>query len=174
MTKRIAVSLLGGVILFVWGFVTHVAVGLYDPVFRGFADEVAVASALDRNAPVGGLYYLPLEPERGETPQAEAFVNFVPAGDRTAFGPMMLLGLLSQVFTVFLVLTLLRGWWPEDYGWRVLQFSLAGLTLAFAVHSYYWIWFDFPGTYFALSLGDSVVGWTFVGLGTAKLLPAGH
>lgn len=174
MAKRISLGLLGAVILFIWGFVTHVVIGLYDPVFQGFADEAEVMAALERNAPAGGLYYLPLEPERGATPQTEAFVNFVPAGQRTAFGPMMALGLLAHAVSVFLVLTLLSGSWPAGYGSRVARFSLAGLALAFAVHSYYWVWFDFPGRYFALSLGDSVVGWTLVGLALAKLLPGKH
>jgi hypothetical protein len=170
MARRIGLALLGGGILFVWGFVTHVVIGLYDPVFQGFADEAEVTAALERNAPAAGLYYLPAEPERGATPQTEAFVNLVPAGQRTAFGPMMGLGLLAHASTVFLVLTLLAGSWPAGYGGRVARFSLAGLALAFAVHSYYWVWFDFPGWYFALSLGDSVVGWTLVGLALAKLV----
>lgn len=172
MTRRILLSLLGAVILFVWGFAGHVVIRMYDPVYTGFADEAAVAAVLEANAPARGLYYLPLRPDREGPPPAEAFVNYVPAGERSGFGAMVARGLLVNAVAVFLVLTLLAGLRWERYWPGVARFALAGLVVSFAAHAYYWNWFDFPALYLALSVTDSVVGWTLVGLALARLKPA--
>jgi len=169
MIKRLLLSVLGAVILFVWGFVGHVALGIYDPVFNHFDDESAVAMVLEENTRGAGIHYLPAEPVRDGT-QAEALVNYVPAGERSGFGAMVGRGLLVDAVAVFLVLLLLahgrsRGYWPQ-----VGRFALIGFLLGFVVHAYFWNWFDFPALYFAISVGDSLVGWTLVGLAVAAFM----
>ena len=172
MARRLLLSLLGAVILFAWGFAGHVVIKLYDPVYRGLANEAAVAAALEESASAGGLYYLPLQPGSSGPPQAEAFINYVPAGERSGFGAMVVRGLAINVAAVFLVLSLLNGLRRQGYGPWVGRFALAGLTLGFVAHAYYWNWFDFPVSYLALSTVDSVIGWTLTGLVLARLAAA--
>ncbi len=163
MIRRVLLSLLGSVILFFWGFVGHVAIGLYDPAFNHFADEVAVSEVLEANARGGGIHYLPAEPARDGS-QAEAFVNFVPAGERSGFGAMVVRDLLAGAAAVFLVLMLLGSGRAGGYWHSVGRFAVAGLALGFVVHAYFWNWFDFPALYFGLSVLDHVIAWTLVGL----------
>ena len=169
MTRTILLSLLGSVILFFWGFVGHVALGLYDPAFNHFEDEAAVAAVLEENTRGAGIHYLPAEPVRDGS-QAEALINYVPAGQRSGFGAMVGRDLLIGAIAVFVVLVLIGRDRPGGYWTRVGRFALAGLALGFVVHAYLWNWFDFPTLYFAISVADSVVAWTLVGLLLSGLL----
>jgi hypothetical protein len=167
--RRVLLSLLGAVILFVWGFAGHVMLRFYDPVYQGLADEAAVAAVLRENTPAAGLYYVPLRADRAGPPQAEAFINYVPAGERSGFGAMVARGLLINAAAVFLVLSLFAGLRWNGYWVGVGRFALAGLVIGFTVHAYYWNWFDFPGLYLLLSATDAVIGWTLVGLALVRL-----
>lgn len=79
--RTLLLGFLGSLILFSWGFVGHVALGIYDPAFHHFEEELAVVAVLEDNARGAGVHYLPAEPLRDGS-QAEAFVNLVPAGER--------------------------------------------------------------------------------------------
>jgi hypothetical protein len=170
MIKRILLSFLGALVLFVWGFLGHVVLGIYDPAFNAFDNELQVAEVLEANAHIAGIYYLPAEPRRDGTPQTEAFVNFVPAGQRSGFGAMIGRGIILDAIAVFLLMTLLAGGRNANYLPQVGRFALAGFLLGFVVHAYYFNWFDFPAIYFAISVGDTLVGWTLVGLAVAGLM----
>lgn len=169
MTRRLLLSLLGSVILFFWGFIGHVLIGLYDPVFHHFDNEAAVAEVLEENARGAGIHYLPAEPARDGT-QAEALINYVPAGERSGFGAMVGRDLLIGTVAVFVVLTLLGGDRGGGFARSVGRFALAGFVLGFVVHAYLRNWFDFPALYFGLSVIDHVIGWTLVGLAITPLL----
>lgn len=168
MARRILLSALGAVVLFLWGFVGHVALGLYDPAFQHFEDESVVAAVLETNARGAGIHYLPAEPARDGS-QAEALINYVPAGERSGFGAMVGRDLLIGAVAVFVVLTLLGGG-SRSYWHSVGRFALAGFALGFVVHAYLWNWFDFPALYFGLSVLDHIIGWTLVGLAVSPLL----
>lgn len=169
MVRQILLSLLGAVILFIWGFIGHVALGLHDPVFHHFEDETAVASVLEANARGAGIHYLPAEPMRDGS-QAEALINYVPAGQRSGFGSMVGRDLLINALVVFIILNLLGRKRRGGYALTTARFTLAGLALGLFVHAYFWTWFDFPTGYFLISVADSVIGWTLVGLALAGLI----
>lgn len=169
MVRRILLSVLGAVVLFLWGFVGHVALGLYDPAFHHFEDETAVAAVLGDNVRGAGIHYLPAEPARDGT-QAEALINYVPAGQRSGFGAMVGRDLLINTLAVFVVLLLIGSSRSGGYWHSVGRFALAGFALGFFVHAYLWNWFDFPTLYFGISVADSVIGWTLVGLAVSPLL----
>lgn len=164
MRQRIIWSVIGGAVLFGWGFLGHAILRIYDPAFSGFVDESAIAQILEANAPTSGLYYLPIQPDYSGPATTEAFVNYVEAGDRTGFAVMSLRGFLIQVISVFLVLSLLIPGANGTYWWVVARFASIGFLLSFAIHGYYWNWFDFPDAYLGLALVDGTVGWALVGL----------
>lgn len=169
MVKHVLLSLLGAVILFFWGFIGHVAIGLYDPHFNHFEQEADVAAILETHARGAGIHYFPAEPARDGS-QAEALINYVPAGQRSGFGSMVGRDLLLGAVTTFIVLLLAGGGQAGGYWPRVGRFILAGLAMGLFVHGYYWIWFDFPVGYFLTALADTVIAWSLVGLVLAAFL----
>jgi hypothetical protein len=163
-------SLLAGLVLFVWGFVSHALLPWYDPAFSAFTDEAAVAAALERTVPSKGLYYLPFDEGDRGSGQLEAFVNVVPPGTSAGIGRQLAVGLLVSVVSAFLVLTLVRRTRPTTYREAVAAFSLAGLVIGFVSHAYYWNWFQFPDWYTAVTILDTLVGWTLAGAVLGRFL----
>ncbi len=163
LIRRTLLSLLGAMILFVWGFIGHVAFGLYDPVFHHFDDEAAVATVLENQARGAGIHYLPAEPARDGS-QAEAFINYVPAGERSGFVSMISRDLLIDFVVVFFILGLLSSSRRGGYVRDVARFSLLGLAFGLFIPGYFWIWFDFPSAWFLRAVADSLIAWTLVGL----------
>ena len=56
-------TLLGGLVMFAWGAVSHVLIPYGTLVFLRFSDENTVARAIVANAPRSGIYFLPYMPE---------------------------------------------------------------------------------------------------------------
>lgn len=57
--KTVLASVAGGLILFAWGAISHVGIGLYDRAFLAFNDEGVVLEALEQQAPRSGMYFAP-------------------------------------------------------------------------------------------------------------------
>jgi len=169
MTRILTASVAGGVVLFFWGFLTHVVIGWYDAAWQGFTDERAVTAAIEAHAPAGGVYYLPFRPDPNRPPATEAMVIVRAAGDRPPMGVQMAGGLAINVVSVALVLLLLSPRAASPYWVRVGHFTLAGLVIGFVGQAYYWNWFGFPTVYFGLSVADSIIAWTLAGLVAAPL-----
>src|SRR5262245_12672403 len=109
MKRNLLLSLLAGVVLFVWGFVSWVVLPWHMNVAKKFADETAVAQFLKQNAPEGGIYYLPFSEKDYPAGQTTAFMNVRPNGYGSDMGKAMAIGFIGQAISAFLVLTLL-GW----------------------------------------------------------------
>jgi hypothetical protein len=164
MRRFLAASVAGGVVLFFWGFLTHVVIDWYGAAWRGFTDEAAVAEAIETSAPRGGLYYLPFRPDPGRMSGTEAMVIVRPADERRIMAAQMGIGFGVNVVSVGLVLLLLSPGAAAPSLQRVGHFALAGLVIGFVSHAYYWNWFGFPAEYFGLAVADSVIAWTLAGL----------
>lgn len=88
-------------------------------------------------------------------------------GPRRTMTNESLLGLTIQVASVLLVLVLLGRLPADGYLGRVLQFSLVGFGIAFVSHAHCWNWFEFPTDYIAVTIADTTIAWTLVGLAVA-------
>lgn len=182
MTKPLAMgTLLGGVILFVWGAVYHAVLPFANQAFLGFTNEDAVMQAIVPNAPRSGVYFLPYVPQdKGDAAMKAAEEKmtrgpFVLASVRV--GPMSSMGallgtqfVLDLLVAFFLTLLLLQAR-PASYGARVgflVSVALAG-WLALSVPS--WNWYAFSSGYVLAELGDVGVGFALAGLALAKVVP---
>lgn len=172
MKQKLLLSALGGVVLFVWGFISWVILPWHMNVANQFADEAAVSEVLKANSPASGIYYLPFSEENYTPGQVAAFANVQPDGMEMNMGKTMGFGLLAQFIAVFLVLGLLGDGKGRSYSCKVGFFSLAGLTIAFVSQSMYWNWFGFPTTYMLIMMADSVIAWTLAGLAVSGLIKA--
>lgn len=170
MKNYILSSIVGGIVLFVWGFVSHAILPWYDGVWNQFTDEQAVSRVLQGNAPEKGLYYLPYSEEPSESYQTEAFINILPPDSLLNPSYQMAMGMVINILSVFLVVLLLSKTKEMSYREMVGFFALAGLVIGFVSHAYYWNWFGFPATYFLVTVLDMTVGWTLAGLAVAKTL----
>lgn len=168
MKKSALAAVLGGLVLFLWGFVSWAVLPWHESVAHKFDDEVAVAQVLKANAPEQGVYYLPFAEEDHKQGETAAFVNVLPQGFDMNMGKLMGIGLLTQIISVFLVFVLLRQTRSLRYLGKVMFIALAGLIIGFVSHAPYWNWFGFSTSYVVVIILDTVIGWTLAGLVIAR------
>lgn len=169
MKQKLLPSLVAGVVLFIWGFISWTVLPWHDAVANKFVDEVVVSQILKDNSPQSGVYYLPFSPEDHTPDRVGAFVNVTIEGMDMNMGRQMAIALLTQIIGAFLVLTLLGTKRDMSYGCKVGFFSLVGLTIGFVSHAPYWNWFGFSTPYTAVMIADSMIAWTLAGLVAARL-----
>jgi hypothetical protein len=182
MTKPLALgTIVGGVILFVWGAVYHAVLPFSNQAFLAFSNEDAVMQAITAGAPRSGVYFLPYIPQdRGDEAMKAAEEKmargpFALASVRV--GPMASLGVLlgtqfvAHLLEAFLLTLPLLQARPPSYGGRILFLVAVALTgwLALSVPS--WNWYSFSTGYILAELADVGIGSALAGLALARIVP---
>ena len=63
MKKILVSAILGGLVLFLWGFISHEVLPLYKSSMMKFTNEDAVSQMIVANAPASGVYFMPYVPQ---------------------------------------------------------------------------------------------------------------
>jgi hypothetical protein len=153
-------AILGGLTLFVWGFIWHAALPVYDGVLFEFADSQAVNSVIQQNTPQGnGMYW---------TPQgAFVAVAFTPDMiEKTQdMGAMLPIELVCNILTAFLFAAVIGR--TASFGSIMkgaLFLGMLGLTAEIALEASYWNWYGFSTGFFMVNLVGEVLAWFLAGL----------
>jgi len=180
-------ALLGGVIVYAWGFISWVVLPWHTQGFAKFIDETAITQSFLTNAPEAGIYLLPnvhrsvggLTKEEQEAARTEskermkqgpfAFVVIQPEGSDPGDASLYLRSLAIQVAAALLIMALLLQARISSYGQRVGFVALVGLTAGILTHLPYWSWWGFGAEYTVMQMADLTIGWTLAGLAMAKL-----
>jgi hypothetical protein len=173
-------TLLGGLVMFAWGAVSHVLIPYGTLVFLRFSDENTVARAIVANAPRSGIYFLPYMPE-GDPAGMQA------AREKLARGPFLfaavrveamgetnsnLVGqLVIDALAALLVTVLLLQARPATAPARALFTAVVGLAAWVADSLPAWNWYAFSLAFTLASLLDLVVGFALAGLVISPFLP---
>lgn len=182
---RIAIAgLLGGIVVFMWGFVAHMLLPLGEIGLRTLpvAQQDAVIAAAKANLGTEGVYIVPGfedmadyddEAKRkafGERATANpyAFVVYQPVGVDTAndMGPNLAIqfgtGVIAAMLAAFVV------------SFAAVGLALrAGLVFAMSLFAWvtvnvpYWNWYRFPLDFTLAGLATEAVGWLFAGFAIA-------
>jgi hypothetical protein len=179
--RTLIAGIVGGVVLFIWGSVAHVALPLGEVGFSSSPNEDAVLEAMRANITQPGLYFLPwLGPEQRTDEAAMqawaekakrgpvAFVVYQTRGEGeispaqlgVEFGSNLLIGLLAAV-----VLANLTG----AFAVRVVMAGLMGLMSSLDVFVSQWNWYKFPADYSLAQAFVQVVGFVLMGAAIAAI-----
>lgn len=182
---RIAIAgLLGGIVVFMWGFVAHMLLPLGEIGLRTLpvAQQDAVIAAAKANLGTEGVYIVPGfedmadyndEAKRkafGERATANpyAFVVYQPVGTDTAndMGPNLAIqfgtSVIAAMLAAFVVSLAAAG--------LALR---AGLVFAMSLFAWvtvnvpYWNWYRFPLDFTLAGLANEAIGWLFAGFAIA-------
>jgi hypothetical protein len=171
MMKRILVAgLLGGLVLFAWGAISHMALPIGKVGLGGLPNEAAVLPGL-KAIPEPGLFFFPWEedPKRLEERARVGPFGFIvvdPDGRELMTPGQLIVEFLSNFAAALLAALLLALAAPSlaGYGMRVWFTGLLGLIPCLSILASEWNWYPFPTDYFLAQCVIEIVGWILVGL----------
>jgi hypothetical protein len=181
-------ALIGGIVMFIWGALAHMALGLGNPGIHPPAHEDVVLSSLHEGLGTEpGVYILPwLGPDAMRDEAAVkayaakastmpyALVVYLPQGeDMTHMGRPLVMQWISDTLAA-LVLAALMSLPGLGLGRRL------GLAAAAAVFAWlstmvpYWNWYRFPASFTVAALVEQVIGWLLAGAAMAWWIGRGE
>jgi len=188
MNRIILAALLGGIAMFIWTSIAHMALPLGEAGIREIPNEAAVLSAMQSGISEAGLYFFPgfgLGPNPSREAQHEAMKHmdenlaqhpsgimmYHPAGSRPfMMARYLAIEFMTEFFEALLVVYLLSLTRLTTFGARVGFVTVAGVLAAIATNISYWNWYGFPAVYTSAYMLIQVVGFFCIGLVAAWVL----
>ena len=186
--KILLAGILGGIAMFVWTSIAHMALPLGEAGINEIPNESAVLSAMHTSmGDNGGLYIFPglgvgKNTSREEKNEAKkqmqqriaanpsGFLRYHPPGRQFAFGKSLAVEFSTEVLQAILVIWLLAQTRIGSFSGRIGFVLIAGIMAAITTNVSYWNWYGFPGVYTASYMLIEIVGFLFVGVIAALVL----
>ena len=189
MTKRIIIGgVLAGLAMFMWGAVSHMALGLQESGIKQFANETPVLAALKSEIKEPGFYFFPgmdtspnMTKEQKAAAQRKWEEKYL-AGPRgilvyhadgeQAMSPRRLgLQLVATIVAgLVAAFVLAQASGLRSYGCRLGTVALMGLLPFFMVNFPYWNWYGFPTHFTLMELADKLITLFVAGLVLAAIV----
>jgi hypothetical protein len=186
--KILLAGIFGGIVMFIWTSIAHMALPLGEAGINEIPNESAVLSAMQGN--IGdktGLYIFPglgvgknaTREEKSEAMKQmqqriaanpSGILMYYPPGRPFAFGKSLVVEFSTEVLQAILVIWLLAQTRIGSFAGRVGFVLIAGILAAITTNVSYWNWYGFPGVYTASYILVEIVGFFLVGIVAALLL----
>jgi len=181
-------GVLGGIVMFIWTSIAHMALPLGEAGITEIPNESAVLSAMQSN--IGdktSLYIFPglgigKNATREEKNQAmkgmqqkiaanpSGILMYHAPGRPFAFGKSLAIEFSTELLEAILVIWLLAQTRIATFGGRVGFVLVAGILAAIATNVSYWNWYGFPGVYTASYIVIEIIGFFLVGIVAGLML----
>lgn len=179
MGRILVAALVGGILEFAWGAVSHMVLGISDDSVAQMPNEAEVAAALKTTPP--GTYMVPwldhanaddaalnAWAEKARVTGSGMIIRWPEGAARATPAPTSLLLEFGSNFLGALVLALLAS--GRGFAGRVLLGPLLGLFAFLSQNASHWIWYHFSDAFIKAELIDAVAGWTIAAVGIAMVL----
>ncbi len=186
--KILLAGILGGIVMFIWTSIAHMALPLGEAGLGEIPNESAVLSAMQSN--IGeqtGLYIFPGRGLGKNATRQEKQEAMKHMGEKIATNPSgilmyhapgrpLSLGKLlgvefgTELLEAILVVFLLAQTRIASFAGRVGFVLAAGILAAIATNVSYWNWYGFPCVYTATYMLIQIVGFLCVGIVAALVL----
>jgi hypothetical protein len=188
MIRILVAGVLGGIAMFIWTSIAHMALPLGAAGIREIPNEQAVLAAMRANiGEQSGLYLFPglglgPNPSRAQKNEAMHHVGeksannpsgilmYHPPGRPLTIGKWLGIEFATELVESMLVVFLLAQTRVSSFGGRVGFVFVAGILAAIATNVSYWNWYGFPGVYTASYMFIQVIGFICVGIVAALVL----
>lgn len=179
--RIVIAGIIGGLVMFIWGAVAHMALPIGEAGLKVPAQQEAVLGAIGQSASGEGIYMYPsIESEKmgdkaamkafGEQSKGKAFafVIYQPGGNAVfqSMAPNLVKQLVTDILAALVAAWVLAlGAW--SFGRRVLIAGALGLFSWLTLSLPYWNWYMFPVNFTLGTLIEQVVGWLLAGTAIA-------
>ena len=175
--RILVAAIFGGIVMFIWGAIAHMALDLGNPGIHQPAHEDVVLSSLHEGlGPTPGVYILPsFDPKQWNDQAARtayaqktrtspfAWVVYLPQGEDMTNMSRQLPRQWASDTLASLALALVMGLAAFGFGKRM---GLAAAAVLFAWLSTlvpYWNWYRFPDALIWAALLEQLIGWLLAG-----------
>ena len=181
MKKTLIATVLGAVVLFVWGAISWTVLPWHHSTIHTFEDESGVAEYISAQTSESGIYYLPGK-TMGDFPEEDLATSkalyetgpvlFVSAhlGPSGSMGLGMAKSFAVQFLSALAVVLLLQCGHVERFACRWRACILIGLAIGIQANLPNMIWWSFPADYVFIGVADTVIAWTLAGFVISKSL----
>jgi len=186
--KILLAGILGGIVMFIWTSIAHMALPLGEADLGEIPNESVVLSAMQSN--IGeqtGLYIFPgrglgKNPTRQEKQEAmkhmgekiatnpSGILMYHAPGRPLSLGKLLGVEFGTELLEAILVVFLLAQTRIASFAGRVGFVLVAGILAAIATNVSYWNWYGFPCVYTASYMLIQIVGFLCVGIVAALVL----
>ena len=186
--KILLAGIFGGIVMFIWTSIAHMALPLGEAGLGEIPNESAVLSAMQSN--IGdqtGLYIFPgpglgKNATRQEKQEAmkhmgekiatnpSGILMYHPPGRPLVLGKLLGVEFVTELLEAILVVFLLAQTRIASFAGRVGFVLVAGILAAIATNVSYWNWYGFPCVYTASYMFIQIVGFFLVGIVAAFML----
>ncbi len=188
MMKRIILGgVAGGVILFLWGFVSHEVLRLGSVGIQELPNFSTTSKAMSKGIEESGFYFFPGPMPTGEMSAEEkqaaheayaenyakgpsGILIFNTGGSELNFTGMLITQCVTNILLGLIAAFLLAQVGGGGYVQRLVFVTLLGLFPSLAVNVPYWNWFGFPLNFSLASVADHMVGWLLAGSALAGIV----
>jgi len=187
--KILLTIILGGIVMFIWTSIAHMALPLGETGIREIPNEPAVLSAMQSN--IGeqtGLYIFPgpgigrnaTREEKNEAMKhmsekmaanPSGILMYHAPGRPFQLGKLLGIEFGTELLEAILVVFLLALTRLVSFAGRVGFVLVAGILAAITTNVSYWNWYGFPGAYTASYMLIQIIGFLLVGVVAALALP---
>lgn len=179
--RVIIAAVVGGALLFLWGFVAHMLLPFSENAMKQIPNETAVVESLRGNITEDGVYFVPyMNYMKASEADQKAFA------EKIANGPSGLLVLrthhdmdmmpelpyeaISNVLAALVAALAVAGLGIRGYGRRVGVIFAFGVVAWLSISVSQWTWYGFSTEFLISDLVDQWGGWLLAGLGMAAVL----
>ena len=173
--RLIIAAVLAGIVMFMWGYVSHEMLGLGDAGVKPMPNENAVETAMKANITEPGLYFMPgMEMSHSATKEQQtawtakykegptAFLVYHPTGEEPMSIKQFGVELGSNIAAA-LVVGMILSLGAVGFSRGVTISTLVGLAGWLSINVSYWNWYRFPTNFVTAELIDQVIGWLLAG-----------
>jgi hypothetical protein len=185
MAKILIGGVVGGLVLFFWGFVSHMLLPIGEMGMQPIPREDGMAAAIKETVTEPGLYFLPgydrSKPQSEQDMQAHmakiakgpyGFMVIYPAGRDASLGKRLPIELGTNVVCAFLAAIIVSQLRPGFFV-RVACVTLVGVLASVMVLVPYWNWYGYPDEFTLGQIVEHTVGWFLAGLALAAIVRPG-
>jgi hypothetical protein len=181
MKKLLLGAIAGGLILFVWGYLSHTVLPLGSTGLHSLPNEETLVPSLSAAMTQAGMYYFPGGDMLKMTPEQQkawtekykagpvGLIIFQPTGSDPMSGEKMLTELGFDLLAALIVAWILSQT-VVAYRKRVIISALIGFFGWVTISAPYWNWYNFPIDFTMAQAAEQIVGWTLAGLAIAAFV----
>jgi hypothetical protein len=189
VVRFLVAGILGGIVMFVWTSVAHMALPLGEAGIHEIPNESAVLTVMETNiGDQNGFYIFPgsgvgknaTREEKNEAMKhmtekmaanPSGLLMYHAPGRPFAFGKLLGIEFGTELLEAILVVFLLAQTRIVSFAGRIGFVFIAGILAAITTNVSYWNWYGFPGVYTASYMFIEIVGFFLVGVVAAFILP---